>query len=83
MSGFCSDQGRKRVFGPRKAEQEGVRLYTAAGNPRRTPIRTKRAVSEWALKGHPAGNTQKGISAGLPVEIQVYLFSRSFIRLFK
>jgi hypothetical protein len=34
MSNFCSDQGRTRVCGPRKAGQEGVRLYAAAGNPR-------------------------------------------------
>jgi hypothetical protein len=34
MSNFCSDQGRTRVCGPRKAGQEGVRLYAAVGNPR-------------------------------------------------
>jgi len=49
MSNFCSDQGRTRVCGPRKAGQEGVRLYAAAGNPRRTPIRTKRAIYGWTL----------------------------------
>jgi hypothetical protein len=49
MSNFCSDQGRTRVCGPRKAGQEGVRLYAAAGNPRRTPIRTKMAIYGWAL----------------------------------
>jgi hypothetical protein len=46
MSSFYSDQGRTRVCGPRKAGQEGVRLYAAAVNPRRTPIRKKRAISE-------------------------------------
>jgi hypothetical protein len=49
MSNFCSDQGRTRVFGPRIAGQEGVRLYAAAGNPRRTPRRTKRAIYGWKL----------------------------------
>ena len=49
MSNFCSDQGRTRVCGPRKAGQEGVRLYVAAGNPRRTPSRTKRAIYGWTL----------------------------------
>jgi len=49
MSNFCSDQGRTRVFGPRKAGQEGVRLYAAAGNPRRTPSRTKMAIYGWTL----------------------------------
>jgi hypothetical protein len=34
MSNFCPDQGRTRVCGPRKAGQEGVRLYAAAENPR-------------------------------------------------
>ena len=42
MSNFCSDQGRTRVFGPRIAGQEGVRLYAATGNPRKTPIRGKK-----------------------------------------
>jgi len=49
MSNFCSDQGRTRVCGPRIAGQEGVRLYAATGNPRRTPIRAKRAISGWKL----------------------------------
>jgi len=44
MSNFCSDQGRTRVCGPRKAGQEGVHLYAAAGNPRRMPSRTKMAI---------------------------------------
>jgi hypothetical protein len=51
MSNFCSDQGRTRVCGPRKAGQEGVRLYAAAGIPRKTPIRTKRAISGQTLFG--------------------------------
>jgi hypothetical protein len=37
MSSFCSDQGRTRVCGPRKAGQEGVRQYAAARNPRIDP----------------------------------------------
>jgi len=49
MSNFCPDQGRTRVFGPRIAGQEGVRLYAAAGNPRRTPSRAKRAIYGWTL----------------------------------
>ncbi|MDH3722831.1 MAG: hypothetical protein OER74_15150, partial [Desulfobacteraceae bacterium] len=47
MSNFCSDQGRTRVCGPRKAGQEGVRLYAAVANPRRTPSRTKMAIYGW------------------------------------
>jgi hypothetical protein len=61
MSNFCPDQGRPgeicsafhwagtKVCGPRKAGQEGVRLYAAAGNPRRTPSRAKRAIYGWTL----------------------------------
>ncbi len=43
MSNFCSDQGRTRVFG------EAYFLYAAAGNPRRTQIRAKRAIYGWKL----------------------------------
>jgi len=43
MSNFCSDQGRTRVFG------EEYSLYAAAGNPRRTQIRAKRAIYGWKL----------------------------------
>jgi len=43
MSNFCSDQGRTRVFG------EAYSLYAAAGNPRRTQIRAKRAIYGWKL----------------------------------
>ncbi|MDH3882292.1 MAG: hypothetical protein OES64_12115, partial [Desulfobacteraceae bacterium] len=50
ISNFCSDQGRTRVCGPRKAGQEGVRLYAAAGNLRRTPSRTKRAIMDGHLR---------------------------------
>ena len=39
--------GQARVFGPRKAGQEGVRLYAAAGNPRRTPLIGKIAIYGW------------------------------------
>ena len=46
---FFSDQGRTRVCGPRMAGQEGVRLYAATGNPRRTLSRTKRAIYGWTL----------------------------------
>ena len=65
MSSFCSDQGRihrrlKRAMagqargcGPRKAGQEGVRLYAAVGNPR-SPAR-KAYASE---REHRSG--QKG-----------------------
>jgi hypothetical protein len=50
MSNFCSDQGLTRVCDPRIAGQEGVRLlYAAAGNPRRTQSRTKRAIYAWTL----------------------------------
>jgi len=41
MSNFCSDQDRTRVFG------EAYFLYAAAGNPRRTQIRAKRAIYGW------------------------------------
>jgi len=44
MSNFCFDQGRTRVFGPRKAGQEVVLIYAASGNPRRTPSMTKKAI---------------------------------------
>jgi len=37
------DQGRTRVFG------EAYSLYAAAGNPRRTQIRAKRAIYGWKL----------------------------------
>ena len=30
INNFCSDQGRTRVCGPRKAGQEGLELYAAA-----------------------------------------------------
>jgi len=43
MSNFCLDQGHTRVFG------EAYFLYAAAGNPRRTQIRTKRAIYGWKL----------------------------------
>jgi len=43
MSNFCSDQGRTRVFG------KAYSLYAAAGNPRRTQIRAKRAIYGWKL----------------------------------
>jgi hypothetical protein len=43
MSNFCSDQGRTRVFG------EAYSLYAAAGNPRRTQIRAKKAIYGWKL----------------------------------
>ena len=43
----------------------------------------KRPFTDGHYIGYPAGSTQNGISAGLPVEIQVYLFSRSFIRVFR
>jgi len=43
MSNFCPDQGRTRVFG------EAYSLYAAAGNPRRTQIRAKRAIYGWKL----------------------------------
>jgi len=43
MNNFCSDQGRTRVFG------EAYSLYAAAGNPRRTQIRGKRAIYGWKL----------------------------------
>ncbi len=43
MSNFCSDQGRTRVF------SEAYFLYAAAGNPRRTQIRAKRAIYGWKL----------------------------------
>ncbi len=41
MSNFFPDQGRTRVFG------EAYFLYAAAGNPRRTQIRAKRAIYGW------------------------------------
>jgi hypothetical protein len=41
--------GQARVCVPRKAGQEGVRLYAAAGNPRRTPSRAKRAIYGWTI----------------------------------
>ena len=47
MSNFCSDQGRTRVFG------EAYFLYAAAGNPRRTQIRAKRAIYGWKLDVEP------------------------------
>jgi len=47
MSSFCSDQGRTRVFG------EAYFLYAAAGNPRRTQIRAKRAIYGWKLDVEP------------------------------
>ena len=56
MRNFCPDQGRTRVFGPRKAGQEGVRLYAAAGDPRRTPSRAKRAIYGWILVKSVAGS---------------------------
>jgi len=34
---------------PHKDLQWGVRLYAAAGNPRRTAIRAKRAIYGWTL----------------------------------
>ena len=43
MSNFCPDQGRTRVCG------EAYLLYAAAGNPRRTPSRAKRAIYGWTL----------------------------------
>jgi len=43
MSNFCPDQGRTRVFG------EAYFLYAAAGNPRRTQVRAKRAIYGWKL----------------------------------
>jgi hypothetical protein len=48
MSNFCSDQGRTRVFGPRIAGQEGVRLYAAAGTRGE-----RRAGQKWPfMDGH-------------------------------
>jgi len=41
MSYFGPDQGRTRVLG------EAYFLYAAAGNPRRTQIRAKRAIYGW------------------------------------
>ena len=53
MSNFCSDQGRTRGLRSPQTGQEGVRLYAAAGNPRRTPSRTKRAIYGWTrVKQH-------------------------------
>ena len=49
MSNFCLDQGRTRVSGC------GVRLYAAAGNPRRTPSKAKRAIYGWTLVKPPIG----------------------------
>jgi len=49
MSNFCSGQGRTRGLRSPQTGQEGVRLYAAAGNPRRTPSRTKRAIYGWTL----------------------------------
>src|SRR5210317_1721426 len=49
MSNFCSDQGRTRVFGPRSRDRKAYGLYAAAGNPRRTPSRTKMAIYGWTL----------------------------------
>jgi phosphoribosyl-AMP cyclohydrolase len=43
MRCFCSDQGLTRVFG------EAYFLYAAAGNPRRTQIRPKRAIYGWKI----------------------------------
>jgi len=43
MSNFYPDQGRTRVFG------EAYSLYAAAGNPRRTQIRAKRAIYGWKI----------------------------------
>jgi len=34
---------------PHKGFRWGVRLYAAAGNPRRTPSRTKIAIYGWTL----------------------------------
>ncbi len=34
---------------PRKAGQEGVRLYVEGGNPRRTPLIGKIAIYGWTL----------------------------------
>ena len=53
MSNFCSDQGRTRGLRSPQTGQEGVRLYAAAGNPRRTPSRTKMAIYGWTrVKQH-------------------------------
>jgi hypothetical protein len=44
MSNFCPDQGRTGACGPRKAGQECVCLYTAAGKPAQN--------AEQGKKGH-------------------------------
>jgi hypothetical protein len=53
MSNFCSGQGRTRGLRSPQTGQEGLRMYAAAGNPRRTPRRTKRAIYGWTrVKQH-------------------------------
>jgi hypothetical protein len=43
MCHFSSEQGRTRVF------TEAYMRYAAGGNPRRTLLRGKRAISGWTL----------------------------------
>ena len=43
MSTLCSEQGRTRVYA------EAYFLYVAGENPRRTPLRGKRAIHGWKL----------------------------------
>jgi hypothetical protein len=51
---FFDGQGRTRVLGPRKAGQEGLQSYAAAGNPRRTTSIGKKTIYVWKLFGyHP------------------------------
>jgi len=43
MSALCSEQGRTRVYA------EAYFSYVAGENPRRTPLRGKRAIYGWKL----------------------------------
>jgi hypothetical protein len=48
---LCSEQGRTRVY------VEAYFSYVAGENPRRTPLRGKRAIYGWKL-GYPRGMTE-------------------------
>jgi hypothetical protein len=57
MSNFFSEQGRTRVYA------ETYLSYVAGENPRRTPLREKKAIYGWKL-AQPNGNTA---DAALPL----------------